>query len=52
MDTRIAIHALSRSVVITCCTVCGIVIRMTHSDTLVTIGATYCDTYRDTYSDI
>ena len=44
MDTRIAMHALSRRVDITRCAVCGIVIRMTYRDTPVTIG----DTCRDT----
>ena len=48
MDTRIAIYALSHSVNITWCAVCGIVIRMTYRDTLVTIGDAYRDTYRDT----
>ena len=37
MDTRIAIHALSCSVDITWCASCGIVIRVTYRDTLVTI---------------
>ena len=48
MDTRIAIHALSRSIDITSCAACGIVIRITYRDALVTI----CDTYRNTYRDI
>ena len=48
MDTRIAIHAFSRSVGITRCAACGIVIRITYRDTLVTIRDTYGDTYRDT----
>ncbi len=48
MDTRNAIHALSRSVDITLYAACGIVIRITYRDTLVTIRDTYRDTYRDT----
>ena len=44
MDTHNAIHALSRSVDITLYAACGIVIRITYRDTLVTIR----DTYRDT----
>ena len=48
MDTHIAIHALSRSVDITCCAACGIVIRISCRDTLVTILDTYRDMYRDT----
>ena len=51
MDTRIAINAFSRSVGITRCAACGIVIRITYRDTLVTIRDTYGDTYRDTYGD-
>ena len=48
MDTHNAIHALSRSVDITLYAACGIVIRITYRDTLVTIRDTYRDTYRDT----
>ena len=44
MDTHNAINALSGSVDITLYAACGIVIRITYRDTLVTI----CDTYRDT----
>ena len=51
VGTRIAIHALSRSVDITWCAACGIVIRMTYRDTLITIGDMHRDTYRDTYRD-
>ena len=47
MDIRIALHALSRSVDITSCSDCGIVIRIMYRDTLVTIRDTYRDTYRD-----
>ena len=48
MDTRIAIHASSRSVGITRYAACGIVICITYRDTLVTIRDTYGNTYRDT----
>ena len=44
MDTRIARHALSRSVDITSCAACGIVICITYRDTLVMIRNTYRDT--------
>ena len=44
MDTRNGIHAFSRSVDVTSYAACGIVIRITYRDTLVTIR----DTYRDT----
>ena len=42
---------LSRSVDITQCAACCIVIRTTYRDTLVTIRDTYRDTHRDTYRD-
>ena len=47
MDTRNAIHALSRRVDITSYAACGIVIRITYRDTMVTIRDTCRDTYRD-----